>query len=308
MFKCAICGAEFEDEHSLVLHVKKEHGLKKAEYYETHVPRYNKLTGQKIVFKDTDSYFTHDFDSRKQISMWCAKAPAEEVKAWLLESLAVRAKRKGDKYAPCSVELQTVKMADISIYEKFFGSYDVACALVGLEPRLKTVKPKSTKKLIKDIEILIDTREQKPLSFSNSVESKLSVGDYTLSGDNFSNTYIDRKSENDFRGTMSSAAGFDRFCREVERAIALDCYLIVLIEAGLEKIGQDTYKDYGQASPEHAFRNMRKILELYPRKVQFIFSGNRKNSEYLVPILLQMGQESWEYDMNYIINKSGVIK
>lgn len=308
MFTCAICGEEFVDEKSLISHAKKAHGIKnKAEYYEGSAPRFNKLTGEKVKFKDTDSYFSHDFDSKKQIEMWAGKADKGEVKAWLVKSLKDRAARKGDSFAPCSVEIDTVKLADIKIYEKFFGSYDAACELAGLKPRLKTVKERFSRPVKFDIEILVDTREQQPLKLRNPKESKLSVGDYTLSGDNYNYTYIDRKSEGDFRGTVTT--GFDRFCREVERAIALGAYLIVLVESSIAKIREShQFQPWKQSTPEHAFRGMREIMEKYPKNVQFVFSGNRKNSEYLTPVLLQMGEDIWAYDMNYIIEKSGVLK
>jgi len=66
--------------------------------------------------------------------------------------------------------------------------------------------------------IIIDTREQTPWSFDESMAvsriGTLKTGDYALDGDN--GFAIERKSLNDFLGTISS--GWARFCKEVYRA------------------------------------------------------------------------------------------
>ena len=49
-----------------------------------------------------------------------------------------------------------------------------------------------------DLNILIDTREQKPLIFNKSQNLKLDFGDYTLGGKDYNYTYVDRKAEQDF--------------------------------------------------------------------------------------------------------------
>ena len=65
--------------------------------------------------------------------------------------------------------------------------------------------------------IVIDTREQQPWSFGDYAEVKrgtLLAGDYAVEGDlGFA---VERKSLNDFVGTVSS--GWARFRREIEKA------------------------------------------------------------------------------------------
>lgn len=78
------------------------------------------------------------------------------------------------------------------------------------------------------LSIIIDTREQTPFAFPEEAATTrrgtLAAGDYALEGDtNFS---IERKSLNDFLGTISS--GWDRFCRELERMKAYPARVIVV--------------------------------------------------------------------------------
>ena len=53
------------------------------------------------------------------------------------------------------------------------------------------------------------------MKFKNTTSMKLDFGDYAVSGDHYDYTYVDRKSESDFKSTMTS--GFDRFKREMDR-------------------------------------------------------------------------------------------
>ncbi len=77
------------------------------------------------------------------------------------------------------------------------------------------------------LRVVVDTREQAPWGFPEDVECvrrKLDAGDYALEGDaGFS---IERKSLNDFLGTISS--GWDRFCREVNRMHDYRARLVVV--------------------------------------------------------------------------------
>lgn len=84
--------------------------------------------------------------------------------------------------------------------------------------------------------ITIDTREQSPWAFSDTVETEvgtLKAGDYALKGD--ATFCVERKSLEDFLGTIST--GWDRFQRELYR---MDCYgvahKIVVVEGDADSI------------------------------------------------------------------------
>ena len=63
-----------------------------------------------------------------------------------------------------------------------------------MSPMLGKQVPNEFKKDYSDTTILIDTREQKPLHFSNSEVLKLDVGDYAVGGDLYDYTFVDMKS------------------------------------------------------------------------------------------------------------------
>lgn len=101
--------------------------------------------------------------------------------------------------------------------------------------------------------ILVDTREQKPLSFleETSVEV-LPYGDYcaAFSGDTRSSTFFERKSIGDLYGTMSK--GYERFKKEMAKAKANNDKLIIIVEG--------TFLDVLQGY-KHSLRNPSTILK-----------------------------------------------
>ena len=90
---------------------------------------------------------------------------------------------------------------------------------------------------LEEIKILIDSREQLPLTFKNSAKMKLDFGDYTAAGKNYDYTYIDRKTEGDFKGTMTK--GFERFNKEMLRAKKFNSYIFVLVESTVQEINDN---------------------------------------------------------------------
>ena len=87
------------------------------------------------------------------------------------------------------------------------------------------------------MKILIDTREQKPLSFScETVRKGLSVGDYMAEFANgtLSTTVFERKSINDLYGTLSQQ--YERFKLEIGKATQLKLRLIIITEGSLRRI------------------------------------------------------------------------
>ena len=89
--------------------------------------------------------------------------------------------------------------------------------------------------------------------------------------------YIERKSITDFIGTLSG--GYDRFCREIERASAADVDLIVLVERPIQECLSFQYLSYVskkiKVTPEFVFHNVREIIQKYPN-VQFLFVDGRE--------------------------------
>ena len=81
-----------------------------------------------------------------------------------------------------------------------------------------------------EYEILIDTREQRPLKFKRNVKiMKLDYGDYAFSSSEAScKAFVERKAVGDFLGTISG--GYERFLREIQRSVDDDANLIIFDE------------------------------------------------------------------------------
>ena len=89
--------------------------------------------------------------------------------------------------------------------------------------------------------VLIDTREQRPLSFRHeSRRATLATGDYGIQGPDGQafNIAIERKSLDDLIGSLCQ--GRERFEREFQRADELD-YFALVIEASLSDIATGEY-------------------------------------------------------------------
>lgn len=301
--KCKICGAEFKSERSLHTHIKA-HGILLSEYYITYYPRYNLYTGELIPFKNKEQYFNTFFSNSAELEKWAATADHEHAQQILLLMLKNRIISKSLQYAPNHLELKLLDLPEIKIYKEFFGSYNEACRRLQVEPLLnKSIKSKFLKenKNLNDIKILIDTREQTPLKFNNSQSHKLDFGDYTAAGNHYTKTYIDRKSETDFKSTMT--VGFERFRKELQRAKDFESFLYIVTESSIEKIIRNNSFGPHKSNLKFVWHQMRVLSHEFARNCQFIFSGGRKRSENLIPILLGAGEDIWHSDVQFYIDQ-----
>ncbi len=301
--KCKVCGQEFSSEKGLHMHLKK-HQMDLATYYTTYYPRKNLLTGEPLPFKNKTDYFSKDFSTRKQLIKWCEQADIDTAKAYALKKLKERVTKKELKRGPNHLELRIAGLPDLEIYKQLFGSYSEACSQAGVKPLFNKKLNKSffTEKGPEDIKIFIDTREQQPLSFKNSSELKLDFGDYTATGEDYSYTYIDRKSEQDFKGTLSG--GFERFKRELLRVRDFNSYLFVVIESDLNKIYKSNRWGAHKSNLNFIYHNMRVLTHEFNDCCQFVFTGSRENSEKIIPKILKFGKTLWKVDLQYYIDNN----
>ena len=103
--------------------------------------------------------------------------------------------------------------------------------------------------------ILIDSREQKPLVFSNlpNEQATLTTGDYTAKG--LSDVLcIERKSVPDLVGTLFNTTNRKRFEKELQRMLAAPSrHLLIVGDNGhqtpLEDVERGSYPIAGQTAP-----------------------------------------------------------
>lgn len=302
--KCQECGQIFKSERSLHAHLKK-HNLTVAEYYTKFFPRKNLLTGKLMPFKNKKEYFSKDFSSLNQMKEWFRlQGPCESTKKYIIDKLKSMIVEKDLDASPSHIDLSLSEMPTIDMFKSCFGSYSAACHEAGIPLRfphniVKDFFNKNTQ--YEEMEIFIDTREQKPLSFKNSKSLKLDFGDYTVGGANYNYTYVDRKSEGDFKSTMS--VGFERFKRELERARQFNSFLFIVVESSIEKIKKNNLFAPHKSNLSYIFHNAKFLSRNYSDVAQILFSGGRKSSEYLIPRILGFGRPLWTCDMQYFIDK-----
>lgn len=300
---CKICSESFSSERSLHAHIKA-HGILLSEYYITYYPRYNLYTNELIPFKNKKQYFSTYFSNSSEIDEWAKNTKDEEVQEVILEMLQNRIKEKNLQYAPNHLELILNEMPHIDLYKKYFSSYSAVCRKLDVRPLLhKYIKKEflTLDKNLEQIEILVDSREQDPLKFTHQRKQKLDFGDYTASSKHYTKTYIERKSETDFKSTMT--VGYERFLRELDRVKEFDSYLHIVVESSIDKIIKNNGSGAHKSNLKFVWHQMRVIAHKYPNNCQFIFSGGRTRSKNLIHWLLYQGEEVWGADLQFYIDK-----
>lgn len=297
MVKCKLCQQGFKDDKSFHAHLKS-HKLRMVEYYQNHEPRYDLLTGELINFKSKDYYFSNDFNNKINLKKWLKSQPAEKRQEYLSNFLKKRKEKHSLKFAPSEVELRSITSPAIPFYQEVFGDYYSCCASLGMERKYEYPDSLLKYNEKEGFKIFIDTREQKPLVIDYPTELKgLKFGDYALSDPNCK-CYIERKSIADFIGTLSG--GYERFCREIERALAADASLVVLVERPLQECLSFQHLNYVskkiKVTPEFVFHNVRDIIQKYP-SVQFLFVDGREECVRVMKRIFFSDGEFKKYDL-----------
>jgi hypothetical protein len=300
---CRECEKDFPSERALHAHIKG-HGTYLAEYYCKHYPRTNLLTGEPLPFKNKEDYFGRNFRDRGELNKWVKIAKPGDVKDYLLDQLKNRIQNKGLERGPSHLELELAGLPSIDLYKKSFGTYSIACKEAGVKPLFhKGLADRffEEDRSLKEIEIIVDTREQKPLDFQNPRVLKLDFGDYTATGDNYTKTFVDRKSESDFKSTMCT--GFERFRKELQRARDFNAYLYIAVESSIERIVANNNFAAHKSKLPYVWHNMRVLSHEFADNCQFVFTGNRDASKRVILKLLTHGSELWNTDLQYYIDK-----
>jgi hypothetical protein len=301
LYKCKECEAEFKTERSLHAHIKK-HKMSTEDYYVKHSPRLDLYSGKPINFKNVKQYLSSQFNSPSNFKKWCTEEERDIVKKYLVEKMKDKVAKKKDLYIMGGVQLSSYGWPDIECIKELFGSFKKFCEEVGKPAQFGGNMPKKFYEDFSSVEIWADTREQKPLNFINPTKKiKLDCGDYTVGGENFDHTFVDRKSPADLIGTLSR--DMERFRKEIERCCDIGGYMFIVVDSSMEGVSRELAFSKSKTNIAHVWHNMREILREFGGDCQFVFSGGRAESAWIVPKILMCGKELWKVDVQYFIDK-----
>ena len=187
----------------------------------------------------------------------------------------------------------------IQYYNQIFGDYYKLCSELGFKNKHKNCGEISVASEWQkpEYEILIDTREQRPLKFKRNVKLiKLDYGDYAFSSSEAScKAFIERKAVGDFLATISG--GYERFEREIKRSIEDDANLIIIIEQKLSSVLYFNHQRKGhggrvyskvKATPEFIFHRVRSMSQKFPT-IQFLFVDGKRESARVIEKIFTSG-------------------
>lgn len=301
--ECKLCQKKFKSRKGLHAHIKKIHNYTQKKYYEFFFPKKSVLWSEKIKYKQYNEYFNAKFINVSEFIEWCHSEDKDLVAQYLIQVLKQRSLEKGIQYIPSEVELELLDYPPTKVFKKIFKSLDVLSKQTCLENFFNQEIPEGFFEdgYCESIPIFIDTREQKPIKFKNGKVLKLDFGDYTTSGNFYDKTYVDRKSEEDFKTTFSGK-NYDRFLRELDRARHFRSYVFIVVESSIHKIKQNNPFCAHPATLPYIWHNIKNISQQYRDVCQFVFAENRSGLKKIIPKILYHGKDIWNVDLQFYLN------
>lgn len=302
MNSCKICAQEFPNHVRLHFHLR-QHKVTVGDYYARFFPRFDLLTKEPIPFKTMEQYLSSSFVRRENMAMWLANNPnRKETLDWAVNALKRRKDEKSLAVAPCWVALKTLMIPSIEFFETSYpGGYAAVCKALGMKPRHDyQFSPPAHHDYSKRMNIVVDTREQTPLEFPDDtvVRTKLHFGDYTAGGEDFDQTYIERKSLADLLGTLS--AGYERFKEELLRVAQMDSYMVILCENPFSHFYDfpSVRGVHSRATREFIHHRVRELLDEF-EGIQFLFVRGRSEAVRCAKKILVLGSNAKQYDLQF---------
>jgi len=262
-------------------------------------PRYDLLTGEILPYKNKDFYFANYYTNRQNLIKHFKTLNTEAIIKITNDIIIHRIESKGIKYSPSTVELKTLITPTVALLESLNVDYPSICNELGLINKYVYNEFLVNKKFKFIDSILVDTREQTPLTFDiKTSKVGLKFGDYAKANDY--SVVIERKSISDLISTISG--GFERFHKELNRAEMANSKLLVVVDVKIAKAISFNFlphMKYSKCSPEFIFSRIRELCQSYPN-VQFVFVDGRKEASNITKFALSYGSELFNYDIEYL--------
>lgn len=300
---CEICKSPFTSVKDLAPHLKK-HRISQKRYFEEHFPRRDLFSGEKILFKSLEQYFLSDFCDKIHLRSWLKSVEAEKASEYLIKKLKTYCNIKKFSHAPSASILQTIStLPSVKVFEYFLKkSYSDICKSAEISPRFEYGNEEAILSRGTGLkQVVIDTREKKPIQFGKTVRKismGLDYGDYALAPS--SKTAVERKSFSDFLGTFS--LGYERFTREMTRAQDNGGYIVIMVEATYSSLMYQN-KRWGYANPEHVFHNLRDLYKRF-HNFQVLFCDGRVEMKRIMPKILSLKENVKLIDLQYCLDKN----
>lgn len=285
--------------HLRIIRVKQE------DYYREHHPKFDLFSGEPIPFHDAEQYLRTDFVDKFNIKKYIKQKPVE-AKAWAIDWLRRRREEKGLVYAPTHAELRSLPCPTVRYYNSV-GGYNKICSELGYKIRFD--KALNFKPLPVGAMVYQDTREQRPLALAVPIMVKtLKFGDYAMEG---SKLYIERKSLQDFVGTLTSRAkvldsnkknGPERLRAELTRAREAGGYVVMIVESEIgDALGFNFLPQmrHTKSRPEHVFKNLRDLLVDFADCFQVVFVKGRYEAASILLRLYEAGESVKGVDLQF---------
>ena len=297
---CKICQAPNPPDK----HFWTAHKIKIKDYYEAHFPKTNLLTGAKLEFKSIENYLQNDFADKNELREWIKNNNKDVVLEYLKSWLSLRREIKGIEYALGQFDARSLLFPSVSFIIKSYGlqAWEKINKEIGLKLKYDHITQIKTDYL-NELNFIVDSREQSVLNVPNKQIKKLDVGDYALD-DPDNKLFIERKSLNDFIGTMS--AGYDRFDRELQRCQDAGAYLIILIEekyANILSYNCLPHMRNVKATPIFIASRFRSLIQKYPLTCQFLAVDGRKEAIRVIEKIYRV-KDIQNLDLQYLYDTS----
>jgi hypothetical protein len=291
-------GQKYPDLKSLRKNVRDRHELTIEQYCRKFFARKDLHSGEAIPFKTYEQYFASLFVSRENLVKYFLANPKDYETLKL--SLSLRKEHKGLLFAPATFEARTTILPTPMLVKKIGHDYATLVENVGLENRFDYHQNLQYEAGI--LSVLVDTREQTPLKLTcEQRTSKLDFGDYCCRS-HYKSVYAERKSLGDFVGTMSK--GYERFEREIERAAAAECYIVVLVESSLKSLlllDKSSVGKFSACTPEFICSRARDLAQKHSN-LQFAFVDGRLAAAQTLEKIFRLKNDVRKTDLQYFVD------
>lgn len=276
------------------------------------VQKFDLLTGEELEFKSIEQYSLQFFKNKRNMKKYFALSKDnghfDIPKKFIFDIYKQYKELKKLQFSPHFVETLSIKCLPnvLTVNEYYPGGYSKLISDLEFESFLKynNLAFPDLKNIPSDIQIIQDTREQKPIKTEyKTITKKLDFGDYTLDREN-QTVFLERKSNNDFISSVSSNNNFERFCREIERARKANKYIIILVESKFSNVFYANNFLIRKVNSDFIGHRMRDLCRKFPKNLQIVFCAGRKEAAKLIPYFLYFDKGIINYDLQFAYHQN----